>query len=78
MPNVLILQEAWQPPIRETLTFIQALRKILGEQSRIEVGLIGKPGPDTIFTPVKEENWNIWTQKLNTMGDPWLRLERLV
>ncbi|MBL7176109.1 MAG: DUF2868 domain-containing protein [Desulfobacteraceae bacterium] len=78
LPNVLILQEAWQPPIQETLSFIQDLRKALGENSRIEVGLIGKPGPDTIFTPVKEEDWNIWNKKIKIMGDPYIRLERLV
>jgi hypothetical protein len=78
LPNVLILQEAWQPPIQETLSFILYLRKALGENSRIEVGLIGKPGPDTIFTPVKQEDWDIWNKKIKIMGDPYLRLERLV
>jgi hypothetical protein len=78
LPNVLILQEAWQPPIQEILSFILDLRKALGENSRVEVGLIGKPGPDTIFTPVKDEDWNIWNKKIMIMGDPYLRLERLV
>jgi hypothetical protein len=78
LPNVLILQEAWQPPIQETISFILALRKALGENSRIAVGLIGKPGPDTIFTHVRDEDWNIWNNKIKIMGDPYLRLERLV
>jgi len=78
VPKILILQEAWQPPIQETLTFIQGLRKALGRRSRIEVALIGRPGPKTIFTPVKEEDWNMWHKKLVTMGDPYLRLERLI
>ncbi len=77
-PAVLVVQEAWQPPIREVLAFLQELRNAVGEKSRIEVGLIGKPAPDTIFTPVSTDNWTVWQQKLNTFGDPYLGLERLV
>jgi hypothetical protein len=77
-PEVLILQEAWQPPIKEILSFIRDLRKTLGERFGIQLALIGKPGPDTIFTPVKEIDWNTWNQKINIMGDPYLRLKRLV
>jgi len=76
-PHVLLLQEGWQPPIREILHFIQELRNTIGETGGIEVGLIGKPAPETIFTPVNEDNWNAWIQKLSGLGDPYLRLERL-
>ncbi|MFP4347575.1 MAG: DUF2868 domain-containing protein [Desulfococcaceae bacterium] len=76
-PHVLLLQEGWQPPIREILHFIQELRNTIGEKGGIEVGLIGKPAPETIFTPVNEDNWNAWIQKLSGLGDPYLRLERL-
>lgn len=76
--DVLIVQEAWQPPIKEFLAFVVHLRQNLGDLSRIRVGLIGKPRPDTVFTPVKEEDWNIWQQKLRTLGDPRLHPERLV
>ncbi|MBW1887398.1 MAG: DUF2868 domain-containing protein [Deltaproteobacteria bacterium] len=77
IPAVLILQEAWQPPIQETLKFILDLRKALGESARIVVALIGKPGPASIFTPVKEEDWITWGKRLNIMGDPFLGIERL-
>jgi len=78
VPAILILQEAWQPPIEETLKFIQDLRKALGESARIEVALIGKPEPESIFTPVKEDDWITWKKRLNIMGDPFLGIERLV
>jgi len=77
-PEILILQEAWQPPIKEILLFIRDIRKIMGEKFGIQLALIGKPGPGTIFTPVKEIDWNTWNQKINIMGDPYLRLKRLV
>jgi hypothetical protein len=76
--HILILQEAWQPPIREGLHFIRDLRKALGKTSIIKVALIGRPNPDSIFTHVKEEDWKAWKQKLKVMGDPYLGLERLV
>ena len=73
-----ILKEAWQPPILEDLAFIQDLRQAVGGRVRIQVGLIGKPSPDTIFTRVAEKDWRIWHQKITSLGDPFLRLERLV
>jgi hypothetical protein len=78
VPTCLILQEAWQPPIEETLKFIQGLRKALGERVRIEVALIGRPESESIFAPVKEEDWNTWKKRLHTLGDPFLGMERLV
>ena len=78
VPGILILQEAWQPPIKETLKFIQDLRNALGENARIEVALIGRPESESIFTRVKEEDWNTWKQRLNALGDPFLGMKRLV
>ncbi len=77
-PGLFILQEAWMPPILEILGFIKKIRKIFDEKTIIEVGLIGKPDQNTIFTPVKNEDWNTWKKKLNAIGDPYLVLERLV
>jgi len=76
-PLVFILQEAWQPPIKEHLFFIRHLRETLGKSANITVGLIGRPGPDTIFTRVKDEDWKAWHQKLKGLGDSYLSLERL-
>jgi len=76
--NLLILQEGWQPPIRENLLFIQDLRKASGETSMIWVGIIGRPKQGSVFTEVKEEEWDVWHQKLKALGDPYLGLERLV
>ena len=76
--DVFILKEAWQPPIREDMVFLRTLRETVGERSRIQMGLIGRPDPGTIFTPVQEKDWQIWQQKITSLGDPHLRLERLV
>ncbi len=77
-PHVLVVQEGWQPPIREVLGFIRDLRETVGERTGIAVGLVGKPRPDTIFTPVSDTDWTVWRQKISGLGDPYLRLEKLV
>jgi hypothetical protein len=76
--HILILQEAWQPPIIEDIAFLKALRHHLGDRTPILVGLIGKPKPETIFTRVTPINWQTWKEKLTALGDPYLRLERLI
>lgn len=76
--SVFLLQEAWQPPIREILFFIQNLRNMIGETVPVCVGLIGKPTSESIFTPVDEEEWRVWRQKIHSLGDPYVHIERLV
>jgi len=77
-PHVLVVQEGWQPPIREVLGFIRDLRETVGERTGIAVGLVGKPRPDTIFTPVNDTDWTVWRRKISGLGDPYLRLEKII
>ncbi len=76
--DILLLQEAWQPPIQELLSFLRRLRETVGEQPAIFVGLVGKPAGDTLLTPVEKLNLQIWQQKLAALGDPGLQLVELV
>lgn len=76
--GIFILQEAWQPPIREFLTFLANVREAMGEHVKIEIGLIGRPKQETIFTSPSAEDWRTWHRKLQSLADPYLRLERLV
>jgi len=69
-PAVLLLQEAWQPPIKESRIFIREVRSLFKPQSPVIITLIGKPNADTIFTEVEDENWKIWKQEIFGMGDP--------
>jgi hypothetical protein len=75
--GMLILQEAWQPPIRETLLFLSHLRKTIGNKSIIRIGLIGKPSPETIFTPPNQNNIQVWKQAITVLGDPAICIEIL-
>ena len=76
--DILLIQEAWQPPIVEYIHFIKNLRQAIGAGPCIRIGLIGKPQPSTIFTPVKDENRKIWTRKITALGDPCIYVVGLV
>lgn len=75
---VLIVQEAWQPPILESIGFIKQLRQALGDGPCIRIGLVGKPRADTVFTSAKDENLKIWVRKITAIGDPCIYAEGLV
>jgi Protein of unknown function (DUF2868). len=74
---VVLLQEAWQPPIIEIKDFIKTLRRTLGQKQRIAILLIGKPEVENIFTRVDAPDKEVWYRSLRTMGDPYLRLESM-
>jgi hypothetical protein len=74
---VWMIQEAWQPPIRETLDFLAALRRRLGAQVPIFIGLIGRPEADTMLTPVTDADFGVWRRKVASLADPYLQVERL-
>ena len=76
--DILLLQEAWQPPIQELLSFLRKLRETVGEQPTIIIALVGKPAADTMLTPVMKLNLQIWQQKIATQADPGLQLVELV
>jgi hypothetical protein len=76
--DILLIQEAWQPPISEYIIFIKNLRQAIGQGPCIRLGLIGKPLPDTIFTPVNKVNLKIWTRRITALGDPCIYAVELV
>jgi hypothetical protein len=76
--HTIIVQEAWQPPIKESISWIKSLlttRK--GTTVKIVIALVGKPGHDTVFTPPSEMDKMIWKQAINSLGDPYIRIESL-
>lgn len=72
--GVVLIQEAWQPPIAEIVRVIRELRKRGGKDMKIAVLLIGKPVEATIFTPVKAVDRDVWSRVLAGLGDPHLRV----
>lgn len=76
--DLCIVQEAWQPPIQELLRFLTSIRHTIGEQTTITIGLIGRPDPDSIFTPVDPVQAQTWNNKIATLADPGIQIVELV
>jgi hypothetical protein len=75
---VLLVQEAWQPPLQETAALLDRLRRAAGETAPMFILLIGRPAGDTIFTPVVPEQLTVWRKKMEAVGDPGLEVLPLV
>lgn len=73
-----VLQEAWQPPLRETEAFLRGLRQVVGPAVELVVVLIGKPEGATMLTPADPDQARIWQRTLQAMGDPALDAQSLV
>ena len=76
--KVVILHEAWRPPIDEFLALIRQGRRVWGPTARIIVGLFGKPMSGGGWAGVKEMDFRVWQQVVDAMGDPYLRVEKLL
>ncbi len=75
--RILLLQEAWLPPIRETLSWIRSLHKAAGQQTGMIVGLVGKPVIGNLLTSPADADRIIWEQTVAGLGDPYIRTEAL-
>lgn len=75
--RLIFIQEAWQPPIRETMTWLLALRQTAGKNTGIIVGLVGKPAHGAMFTSPDDTDRVIWEQAVNRLADPFMRVENL-
>jgi hypothetical protein len=75
--RLIFLQEAWQPPIREIMTWLRALRQTAGKNMGIIVGLVGKPIHGMTFTSPDDTDRVIWEQAINRLADPYIRIENL-
>ncbi|WP_028319633.1 DUF2868 domain-containing protein [Desulfobulbus elongatus] len=76
--GVLLLHEAWQPPLKETEGLVRQLRDLVGDQTPIAILLIGRPAPQTVLTPVELEQLQVWRRKMQALADPYLSVRPLV
>jgi hypothetical protein len=73
--ELFVLLEAWQPPLKETESFLHTLRARFGQEIPITIALIGKPSPQTMLTPVAPEQFRVWQQKMQALGDANLAVQ---
>jgi hypothetical protein len=75
--RLVLLTEAWQPPLRETLDWLAGLRRVAGPHTGLIVGLVGKPEPGNRFTTPAPIDRKIWEQAAGSLKDPFIRVENL-
>ncbi len=75
--QVLLVVEAWEPPVAEYLDFLTHMRKQLGEGVLIVVLLFHRDQQGAAVTPTGQD-LEIWRRCLATLGDPWLAVQPLV
>lgn len=73
--GIVILMEAWMPPLMAFLSFLKQIRTSVGPEIPITIELLGKPSADFLPTPVSTVDWAIWAKKITSLGDPILTLE---
>jgi hypothetical protein len=72
---VMVLVEAWEAPGKAILHFLRALRLRAGARRPIIVLLLNGPvGQRRLPDP---EDESVWSRRLATLGDPYLRVEPL-
>jgi hypothetical protein len=73
--QTVLLQEAWQPPIKENISWIESLRAARKGSTGMVIALVGKPGHENVFTPPSDMDRMIWEQAINSLEDPYIRIE---
>jgi hypothetical protein len=75
--RVVIVQEAWQPPIREILDFVTTLSTLFRHPATITIALIGKPAPETILTSPDDMNAQVWLDQIARLANPAIEVIKL-
>lgn len=79
LSGIVILMEAWMPPLVGFLSFLQNMRNSTGARLPIAIRLIGKPTEQTVLTPVTDMlHIQVWKKKIESLGDPYLTILPLV
>ena len=70
--NILIIMEGWMVPLQDFLSLLRKLRQELPKLT-VSIGLLGKPEAAG-FAPLKKDDLEIWQNKIEGMGDPYIDL----
>ncbi|PIE69872.1 MAG: hypothetical protein CSA22_10690 [Deltaproteobacteria bacterium] len=76
-PVVILIMEAWQPPIRELMNYLDLLRSIFGTGTWIRVCLMGMDVPGKGFLPPSDEQVRVWKAAIFHRKDPAMRVDIL-
>jgi len=71
---VVVGAEAWEPPSKGLIRFLEALRAEIGTSRAIVVALLGQGEGGAVAGPTAEDR-NLWRERLGALGDPYLRVD---
>ncbi len=76
--QVVMVREAWLPPLREMVGFVRNVRALLGKERVITVALVGRPRRDGGFEDADPADMEIWRRQVAVMGDPFVEVIALI
>lgn len=71
---VMIVQEAWQPPLKQSLDYFKWIRQLIKKNCEIILVLIGKPSPEKGFLIVNKNDYLLWNAKIKELKDPLISI----
>lgn len=67
--RIILIQEAFQPPIRETIEWLQQLRATQSKKGKMMIYLVGRPQEAGKRREVCETNQRVWSQTIDSLTD---------
>lgn len=74
---VLVVVEAWEPPVGDYVDFLKSARKAVGDARPIVVVLFNR-GRDGAAASPQARHLQVWERRIARLGDPWLSVAPLV
>ena len=78
LDEIVLVQEAWMPPLQETNNLLKELRKASDSATPITIFLLGKAQGSERLTPALPEHAAIWRKKMQALADPSLDTRTLM
>ena len=75
--RLVIVQEAFQPPIRESIEWLQQLRATQPSTGKMMIFLVGRPQVAGRRKEVCETNQRVWEQSIDALNDANLGVSSL-
>ncbi len=67
---VVVVREAWMPPLRETIDFLKQIRRMSRQDNAIIILLAGRPEPDGGLRSATRQDVEQWQRQVAAIGDP--------
>ncbi len=75
---VIVVYEAWQPPIRGLLHSISHIRKMLPKTISLWILLTNDADQADVSLDENDEQYNVWLKAIQSLNDPMIVVKRLV